>query len=110
PGGKPVMPFVEPFRSEPFSRAFVLGTGVRARSRHAARKIRRSYDQSAQRGHSRWSRLPAKVKLPDETDAFHDEMCSERRDALDGRLQGRGGWRRPRKAHDAGHLPAVALS
>ena len=60
-GGKPVMPFVEPFRREPFGGAFVLGAGVRAGARRSApARYAAATDQSAQRKHSRWSRLTTK--------------------------------------------------
>ena len=34
-GGEPVMPFVEPFRGQPFGGIFVLGAGGRAGARRA---------------------------------------------------------------------------
>src|SRR5882724_9991993 len=67
-GGKSVMPFVEPFRSEPLGRVFVLRTGVGAGAGYDACNIGCHPPQSTQRRHSRWSRLTTGLALPDDSD------------------------------------------
>jgi len=46
-GREPVMPFVEPFRGQPFGGIFVLGAGVCACARRGAHSARRCHCQSA---------------------------------------------------------------
>jgi len=59
--GQSVMPFVEPFWGQPLGRAFIFGSGERARARHGACEIRRcNYDQTRTKTFG-WSRLKTKL-------------------------------------------------